>query len=221
MSSVGVTWNGSCELQPIVADLIGHLRRVAAKIEEHRCLPRFAWTRGEDGKERRTIVQDEPAPPEVYDGYTLRGRIAFLPDEAVLDGIVFRLFDPRELYDDHVGFVFARTKGAPGLRGHLVDVVPADRLTSEVSRRYFAGADFLLCQPGVHLRYVYEKWMDLLLAWVRLYFVPDLWYWRHEDLPRFDRYLPYRFRPSRLEARDRMFGEILARLEQEIEGARY
>jgi hypothetical protein len=43
-----------------------------------------------------------------------------------------------------------------------------------------------VCAPNIHLRYYLEDWSDVLLSWVKYFFVSDLYYFRHEPLANFE-----------------------------------
>ena len=107
-------------------------------------------------------------------------------DRAALRGIDFRLFDPRDLYpgSDRLSFVFLESE-VPCLNGRLVAVSDRDRcLLSGLEA--VRAADWYLEGPHVHLRYLLEEWSDIFFSWLKTFFVPDLAYWRYEDLPSFE-----------------------------------
>ena len=114
--------------------------------------------------------------------------IALLPD-ARLSGIDFKLFDPRELHPgaDRLSFVFLETAAAPYLDGRLVKV---DR--GEACRRHAAdlirNASFYLGAPSIKLHSYLEDWTDLLLSWVKYFFIEDLSWRRWEDMQGYDDY---------------------------------
>lgn len=84
--------------------------------------------------------------------------------------------------------------------------------------RPFAGADHVLLTPTVHLRYMWEHWLDKLMAWVKAYYVGDLWYWRYADLPGFDRLLPASAARGRTARHDRTLDELHTELAAEVAG---
>src|SRR5258707_15328951 len=47
------------------------------------------------------------------------------------------------------------------------------------------GADLLLVEPEIHMRYSGEDWLCELLAWIKHYYISDLYYWCRDDLPRY------------------------------------
>jgi hypothetical protein len=104
-----------------------------------------------------------------------------------LFGIDFQLFDPRSLYpnSDRLSFVFLESPELPCLTGWLAQAenqAQCHLYSSEVIR----SADWYISTPTIHLRYYLEEWSDLLFAWVKYFFVPDLYYWRYESLPHYE-----------------------------------
>lgn len=90
--------------------------------------------------------------------------------------------------------------------GTLVLVEDAERC--KLYRRYplIQAADYYLCTPRVHLRYFAEKWMDLLLAFIRRFHMPEMHYWRWIDLPGDD--LFPNIDPSDSAGRERAWQEV-------------
>src|SRR5690348_4735313 len=111
--------------------------------------------------------------------------------------------------DDRVSFVFLVDED-PALDGILVHVAQRPRPSLVVSmnviheqdpesgrRRVSIGddrrgrqevdaieaTDWVLVRPRVHVRYAFESWLDDLLGWIKHFYIPDLWFWRYEDLP--------------------------------------
>jgi len=111
------------------------------------------------------------------------GEDLFLVSDASIAGIEFTLFDARRLYpdDSRVSFVFARSATCPALDGQIV-LLEDGAACSEYVGSPVAGADWYLTRPRIHLRYFAERWMDLLLAWVKRFHVPALGWWRHERM---------------------------------------
>ena len=101
----------------------------------------------------------------------------------------FQAFDPRELHPgaDRLSFVFLETGTAPFLDGRLVQV---DR--GEACRRHDAelirGANFYLGAPSIELHSYLEDWSDLLLSWVKHFFIEDLSWRRWEEMQGYDDY---------------------------------
>lgn len=98
-------------------------------------------------------------------------------------GIDFELYDPRKLYPEsnRVGFVFLDCPDLPSLDGCLVQVECRDQCRAYRSE-LLRGADWLLAPPSIHLRYLFEEWLDVLLGWVKYCFIPDLEFTRYEPL---------------------------------------
>jgi hypothetical protein len=65
----------------------------------------------------------------------------------------------------------------------------------------------------VHLRYFAEGWMDRLLAFVRHFYMPQLPYWRYEELPGADSFS--HIDPSDLEGREQAWAEVKQNLAEE------
>ncbi len=98
-------------------------------------------------------------------------------------GVDFELYDPRKLYPEsnRVGFVFLDCPDLPSLDGCLVQVECRDQCRAYRSE-LLRGADWLLAPPSIHLRYLFEEWLDVLLGWVKYCFIPDLEFTRYEPL---------------------------------------
>lgn len=104
-----------------------------------------------------------------------------------LYGIEFQLFDPREIQEihDRISFVFLRIDNCPELDGQLVYVEDREEC-QKYSNEIIKESDWYLAVPRINLRYFCEKWMDRLLGWVKYFYVPNLKYWRYEDLAGYD-----------------------------------
>jgi len=147
--------------------------------------------------------------------------IALLRD-ARLSGIDFKLYDPRELHPgaDRLSFIFLETEAAPYLNGRLVKV---DR--GEACRGHAAdlirGANFYLGAPSIELHSYLEDWTDLLLSWVKYFFVEDLSWRRWEEMQGYDDYRDVFFDVETTLGRDRAerttFDAILATFAQHAE----
>jgi hypothetical protein len=111
------------------------------------------------------------------------GEDLFVGGNTAIAGLEFTLFDPRRLYpdDSRVSFVFARSAACPALDGQLVLVEDGAACVEYVGTPV-AGADWYLTRPHIHQRYFAERWMDLLMAWVKRFHVPELGWWRHDTL---------------------------------------
>ncbi|MEQ8788627.1 MAG: hypothetical protein RIC55_20120 [Pirellulaceae bacterium] len=108
-------------------------------------------------------------------------------ERLTVEGLDFDLYDPRGLYphENRASFLFARSGTMPHLDGALVHVVGRESCQlydSELVR----DADWYITKPHIHLRYYLEDWSDLLLAWIKYFFLPELDYHRYEHLSRWD-----------------------------------
>ncbi len=97
--------------------------------------------------------------------------------KARLFGIEFRLFDPRGLYPDEnrMSFVFCSIPGLKKGNNFFTLVEPGyecEYYSNEVIRAY----DYYLTAPYVHLRYLFEDWVQMLLAYVKFFFIENLTY---------------------------------------------
>jgi hypothetical protein len=108
-------------------------------------------------------------------------------DRVRIRGIDFQLFDPRNLYpaEDRISFVFLASEAAPFLEGCIAQVA-AREFCALYDSPTVNSADWYLSAPSIHLRYYLEEWADYFLAWVKHFFIPDLRYWRGEELPNYD-----------------------------------
>lgn len=104
--------------------------------------------------------------------------------EADLFGIEFHLYDPRDLYEDRMSFVFLSHE-IPVLNGLIVMVEDHNECAYYTSKT-IQNADWYLTNPKIHLRYYLERWFDYLMGWIKYFFMPDLWYWRYGDMPGYD-----------------------------------
>lgn len=98
-------------------------------------------------------------------------------------GLDFQLFDPRALYpgEDRMSFFFLESEDLPALNGRLAAV--QERAMCALSRvESIRAADWYVECPYVHLRYYLEDWIDGLLAWIKFFFIPGLYYRRYETL---------------------------------------
>lgn len=233
MPSVVATWTGTCPLRPIVKELSHHLLHIGDIAYRHGSIPRLRPATRSGGARTCNVVVPRIPPPKVYEDVVLKGRIAVPVDaleprttvrdviwleEVTLNGVVLSLFDPRDLYPTTLSFVFATAKADRRVRGRLVEVVSKDPASKDLPIARMRDADHALLMPTVDLRYMYESWFDRLMAWVKLFYVGDLWYWRHDDLPGFADRAPGLFDGDRLETRQRQFDEIEAELLGEIAG---
>lgn len=137
-------------------------------------------------------------------------------------GIDFRLFDPRDLYphENRLSFVFLESKEAPFLNGRVVEV--NDHNQCKLYRyKLIRDADWYVCSPSLHLRYYLEQWFDKLFAWIKFFYMPDLRYWRWDDLSGYEKYRiildDLRAKVEESEAKRVFFEEILRDFEEEVD----
>lgn len=104
-------------------------------------------------------------------------------------GLDFRLYDPRVLYpeEDRVSFVFLESAAAPFLSGLLGFVHDRDRCVGSINS-YVRAADWYIECPFVHLRYYLESWFDDFLAWIKFFYLPDLYFNRKEESDTYDQF---------------------------------
>jgi hypothetical protein len=109
--------------------------------------------------------------------------------DARLSGIDFKLFDPRELHPgaDRLSFVFLETGAAPFLDGMLVKVDRGDACR-EHKAELIRDASFYLGAPNIELQSYLEDWIDLLLSWVKYFFIEDLSWRRREEMQGYEDY---------------------------------
>jgi hypothetical protein len=107
----------------------------------------------------------------------------FALHQARLYGVEFRLYDGRGFYldDDRISFVFLTAEDCPELDGAVVYVEDRARC-QQADHELVRQADWYLTAPHIHLRYYCEEWMDMLLAWVKCFSLPELEYWRYQYL---------------------------------------
>jgi hypothetical protein len=48
-------------------------------------------------------------------------------------------------------------------------------------------ADWLISTPTIHLRYFLEEWIDLLLNWVKYFFVEDMYFCIRQEMPNYEK----------------------------------
>lgn len=98
-------------------------------------------------------------------------------DRLRLRGLEFRLFDPRGLYpgEDRMSFVFLESLQFPALSGLLSMVDGAD-YCKRYSDEFIQHGDWYVQCPYLHLRYYLEGWSISFLAWMKYFFIADLYY---------------------------------------------
>ena len=196
MGSVSVSWEGACRNDQTRSALLTGLERLAEISDAHVNLPRISQHYAEDG-EGCGILRPTLRHPVRYCDTPLEGRVAIGPgllddgkkqsailhlDDITLTGIVFHLFDMRELYPTDLPVVFATSESHPRLKGILCEPIPRSRFNEKAKQGDLADAAHLLVVPSIHLRYAYETWMDKLLSWMKFFYIPDLAWWRYEEL---------------------------------------
>jgi hypothetical protein len=183
VGSVVATWGGRCLDQTVQADLVGHLREIAAFTQACRdpALPIEFIDETIEG----TIILDPRllAEGDALIGEDGLGRLSRIR----LYGVVFQPLLRFDFYrgDNTFQFVFVRAPELPALDGILVKVARGEALAlydSEVVQ----NATAYLRIPQIHLRYQFEAWADMLTNWVRRFFLKEFGYWRYEDNSGYD-----------------------------------
>jgi hypothetical protein len=101
------------------------------------------------------------------------------------------------------------------LTGQLVEVHDhADCLTSQ--NETVQNADWYLTRPRIHLRYNLEEWTDLLFGTIKYFHVPDLWFWRYESNPNFDKLVEMFEENRRPSSVDDAFGTLIERFRANV-----
>ena len=139
----------------------------------------------------------------------------FSLSQASLFGVEFRFPNVHYPRENRVSFVFLLCPN-PGLDGLVVQVENKEQC-QEFESETIRGADWFLRKSSIHLRYHCEEWMDLLLGWIKHFYVPDLRYWRYDWLPNYE----WQFSktdPKDTCQRDRLFGILKETLQMECRG---
>jgi hypothetical protein len=110
--------------------------------------------------------------------------------KASIYGINFKIHGTGYPREDRVSLVFLHCPEFLFLDGRIVDVYHRNEWPGLIHFDTFQGSDWYACAPDVHLRYYLEEWFDHLFSWAKFFFMPDLHWWRHDDLPNWDRYRP-------------------------------
>jgi hypothetical protein len=178
MPSVYATWSGSCRDAAARRQLLDHVEALAAV--SHAYLDDRPLLRYGGRLEGPVLINAAALPAQPASiGLTVVSDTLCALDHASLEGIEFRLFDGRGLYpdEDRMSFVFL-VNDNPALDGCLV-YVENEAECQKYSDPAVRTARWYLGVPNIHLRYYLEDWLDLVMAWVKRYFIPDLSYWRH------------------------------------------
>jgi hypothetical protein len=213
MGSVIATWKGKCPSPDVQRDLISYLQLAAQQSDARWSAapdrPAFLelLTKGRE--------EGLPSVPNIrlFD-QELSGRILIRTDlspdagalvaEATRHGVdheienparpgysalrveSVRVRGPRGLYpgSDRMSFIFLQSDAAPFLDGYLATVDGRDWCAAS-DLDLIKSSDWYVQCPFVHLRYFLEQWFDMLFAWIKFFFIPDLSYWRYDDLPHY------------------------------------
>jgi hypothetical protein len=155
--------------------VITYDRPIDGDVLVHGCVPADVWRAKLEA--RRADVPWLPAGGNDEESGFFRLRSAHLR------GLDFQLFNPGGYRgDDRISFVFLGCPEVPSLDGRLVKAVDHD-LVQMYENEAIRAADWFIEEPGIHLRYSFEKWSDQLLAWVKYFLIPELYYWRYETFP--------------------------------------
>lgn len=111
------------------------------------------------------------------------GQKYLVVDSLRVHGLDFRLYDPRDLYpqENRVSFVFLESDRLPALNGCVAQLENSQQSAAYGSPE-IRLATWFVSGPSIHLRYYLEDWCDLLLSWVKHFFMPDLQFHRYEPL---------------------------------------
>lgn len=213
MSSCVVGWTGRCPDPKVRVRLLAHMRRLAETSERYvLSAPREARRR----KLRRDVRPNIEHVSQAIAGEVLISsgiakdqrlfaaatREACLPiiehagigassmtvlRDARLAGIDFKLFCPKPGGSAHrLSFVFLETSASPYLDGRLVQVDRGEDAAND--NEIVHHGSIYLGAPEIELHAYLEDWIDLLMSWVKYFFVGDL-HWRHgEDMQGYEDY---------------------------------
>mgnify|MGYP006969414823 CR=1 FL=1 len=108
-------------------------------------------------------------------------------NELQVRGLDFELYDPRKLYphSNRMSFVFATCPELPAIDGAVVQLESQAQCRAYNSEQ-LRNVDWYVSCPNIHLRYCLEEWTDMLLGWVKCFFVRELHFSRYEDLPGYE-----------------------------------
>jgi hypothetical protein len=115
------------------------------------------------------------------------GQVCLVLKRLKLYGVDFRLYDYRNLYPqaNRMSFVFIESPELPSLKGCLAQIEDKTQCQSYGSET-IRSADYFVSQPNIHMRYFLEEWSDMLLSFVKYFFVQDLEYFRYESCMNYD-----------------------------------
>ena len=137
---------------------------------------------------------------------------------SISDVSVFGIEFPLQNYyypdENLISFVFLSSSN-PGLDGLIVQVHGKKQCLIFESKT-IRKADWFLSKPSIHLRYHCEEWMDFFLGWVKRFYIPDLYYWRYQEMPGFK--LFSRINPKDRKQREKLFLLVVTSLAMECTG---
>jgi len=139
-------------------------------------------------------------------------------------GINFKVFGvgyPWYPGEDRVSFVFLHCPDILFLDGRIVDIFHRSQIPGLIRFNTIQNANWYAQVPQIHLRYYLESWFDYFFSWAKFFFIPNLHWWRHDDLPSYDRYR-FEFEDLRAKvgttlAKRAIFDDILAAFMSEAE----
>ena len=233
MPSVRVSWSGRCGVASVRAELCGKIGQIVEALQGR--LPAdYVAIRLFDEILDAPIMLDNGlfSTPPIAAELTRAGVESLLSARGLrVYGIEFSL-PTLYLVDNRASFVFI-VDDHPDLDGVMVHFAEAERpsllVSLNVSRAHDSrsgttrvtvedvahvrATDALresvnasLTTPRIHLRYNFESWLDDLLGWVKHFYIPDLWFWRYEDVPGYDRFLA--IDPGDASAREACFDNL-------------
>jgi hypothetical protein len=154
-----------------------------------------------------------------------RSRVAVRLKKASIYGINFKVFGigyPWYPAEARVSFVFLHCPEVLFLDGRIVDVFHREETPGLIRFETIRGADWYACAPDIHLREeLYPTWFNYLFAWVKFFFIPNLYWWNYLPLPGYDRrqadFAQTQARVGAAIAKAAIFDDILASFLNEAE----
>lgn len=150
-----------------------------------------------DGAEQLGLpIIGASGPPAEQGAFVLNlfaptGRRAVQLKKFSIYGINFKVFGvgyPWYPGEDRMSFVFLHCPEILFLDGRIVDVFHRTQIPGLIRFNTIQGADWYAQVPEIHLRYYLESWFNYFFSWVKFFFIPNLHWWAHDDLPSYDRY---------------------------------